>query len=73
VNTTANDAYLWAEKLRSAIASSIVTAEQKTFSATVTVGIYGATEGMDAEECVANAMQVLEKAKEAGGNIVRVF
>ncbi len=73
VNTTANDAYLWAEKLRSAIASSIVTLEQKTFSATVTVGICGATEGIDASECVSNAMQVLEKAKEAGGNIVRVF
>lgn len=73
VNTTANDAYLWAEKLRSVIASSIVTLEQKTFSATVTVGICGATEGMDASECVSNAMQVLEKAKEAGGNIVRVF
>ena len=73
VNTTANDAYLWAEKLRSAIASSIVTFEQKTFSATVTVGICGATEGMDAGECVSNAMQVMEKAKEAGGNIVRVF
>jgi len=28
---------------------------------------------MDAGECVANASQVLEKAKEAGGNIVRVF
>jgi diguanylate cyclase (GGDEF)-like protein len=73
VNTTANDAYLWAEKLRSAIASSIVTLEQKSFSATVTVGICGATEGIDASECVSNAMQVLEKAKEAGGNIVRVF
>jgi len=37
------------------------------------VGICGAAEGMGAGECVSNASQVLEKAKEAGGNIVRVF
>ena len=73
VKTTSNDAYLWAEKLRSAIASAVVSFEQKTFSVTVTVGICGATEGMDSNECVSNAVQVLEKAKEAGGNIVRVF
>ncbi|HTR82620.1 MAG TPA: diguanylate cyclase [Bacteroidota bacterium] len=73
VKTPSKDAYLWAEKLRSAIASSVVTFEQKTFSVSATVGICGATEGMTAEECVGNAGQVLEKAKEAGGNIVRVF
>ncbi|MGA7160356.1 MAG: sensor domain-containing diguanylate cyclase [Bacteroidota bacterium] len=73
VKTTSNDAYLWAEKLRSAIASTVVSFEQKTFSVTVTVGICGAAEGMDSNECVSNTVQVLEKAKEAGGNIVRVF
>ncbi len=73
VKTPSKDAYLWAEKLRSAIGSSVVTFEQKTFSVSVTVGICGATEGMTAEECVSNAGQVLEKAKEDGGNIVRVF
>jgi len=73
VKTTSKEAYLWAEKLRSAIASSVVSFEQKTFSVAVTVGVCGAAEGMDAGECVANASQVLEKAKEAGGNIVRVF
>ena len=73
VNTTANDAFLWAEKLRSAIASSIVVFEQKSFSVTVTVGVCGAVEDMGPDECVSNARQVLEKAKEAGGNIVRVY
>lgn len=73
VKTPSQDAYLWAEKLRSAIASSTITFEQKTFSVTVTVGVCGATEGMEAEECVASAAQVLDKAKEAGGNIVRVL
>ena len=73
VKTPSQDAYLWAEKLRSAIGSSVVTFEQKTFSVSVTVGICGATEGMEAEECVSSAGQVLEKAKEDGGNIVRVF
>ena len=73
MKTPSKDAYLWAEKLRSAIGSSVVTFEQKSFSASVTVGICGATEGMSVDECVSNAGQVLEKAKEDGGNIVRVF
>jgi diguanylate cyclase (GGDEF)-like protein len=73
VNTTANDAYLWAEKVRPAIASSVITLDQKTFSVTTTIGVCGATEGATTDELFANAGQVLEKAVEAGGNIVRVF
>ncbi|HTX18491.1 MAG TPA: diguanylate cyclase [Bacteroidota bacterium] len=73
VKTPSKDAYLWAEKLRSAIASAVISFEQKTFSVSVTVGICGATEGMTAEECVSAVSQVLEKAKQDGGNIVRVY
>ena len=73
VKTTSNDAYLWAEKLRSAIASSVVSFEQKTFSTTVMSEFAGRPKGMDCNKCISNGTQGLEKAKEAGGNIVRVF
>jgi diguanylate cyclase (GGDEF)-like protein len=72
VNTTANEAYLWAEKIRSTIASSVLTYDQKSYSVTVTVGICGATDGMTKEECSRSAEQVLQSAAAAGGNIVRV-
>jgi diguanylate cyclase (GGDEF)-like protein len=72
-DTIANDAYLWAEKLRTAIAGSIVSAGRKSFSITVTIGISGASDKMTGDELVKNASHVLELAKKAGGNIVRVF
>ncbi|NUN68277.1 MAG: diguanylate cyclase [Bacteroidetes bacterium] len=72
-DTIANDAYLWAEKLRTAIAGSIVAAGRKSFSITVTIGISGASAKMTGAELVKNASHVLELAKKAGGNIVRVF
>lgn len=73
VSTAANDAYLWAEKIRSAIASTVITSGEKTFSVTVAAGICGIAEGMKSEECVSKAEQVLKKAVEAGGNTIRVY
>ncbi len=72
-DTIANDAFLWAEKLRTAIAGSIVTAGRKSFSIAVTIGISGASSKMTGDELSKNALHVLEQAKKAGGNIVRVF
>jgi diguanylate cyclase (GGDEF)-like protein len=72
-DTIANDAFLWAEKLRTAIAGSIVSVGRKSFSISVTIGISGASAKMKGEELVKNASHVLELAKKAGGNIVRVF
>lgn len=72
-DTIAGDAYLWAEKLRTAIASSIVTVERRSFSISVTIGVSGATAKMSSADLLHNATLVLEQAKKAGGNIVRVF
>ncbi len=72
-DTIANDAFLWAEKLRTAIAGSIVTVGRKSFSISVTIGISGASSKMSGDELVKNVSHVLDLAKKAGGNIVRVF
>ena len=73
VNTAANDAFLWAEKIRKAIASTVLTFQDKSFSVTVSVGVCGATEGTTKDDFVANALHVLNKGTESGGNLVRVF
>lgn len=73
LNTPANDAYLWAEKIRKAIASNVLSFQDKNFSVTVSVGVCGAGEGTTKEELVKNALHVLRKATESGGNLVRVF
>ena len=72
-DTIANDAFLWAEKLRMAIAGSVVTVGKKSFSISVTIGVSGASAKMSGDELVKNVSHVLDLAKKAGGNIVRVF
>ncbi len=73
VNTAANDAYLWAEKIRKNVASHIIDIDGKSFSITTSIGLCGALEGMKREEILANTTTVLNRASEAGGNAVRVF
>ncbi|GJQ19735.1 MAG: hypothetical protein HBSIN02_00900 [Bacteroidia bacterium] len=73
VNTTANDAYLWAEKFRKNIASNVMNVDQKTFSVTVSVGVCGAVNDISDLELMEHAGHVLAKAVEAGGNMVRVY
>lgn len=72
-HTTANEAYLWAEKIRENIASSVLTINDKRFSVTISVGICGVMEEMTRQELLDNADHVLEKAVQSGGNRVRVF
>ncbi|MBM2841627.1 MAG: hypothetical protein HW412_2155, partial [Bacteroidetes bacterium] len=72
INTTASDAYLWAEKMRKQIASHILTIGGKTFSVTVSAGVCGLGEGMHKDELIAGTTRVLSKAIEDGGNLVRV-
>ncbi len=72
-DTIADEAFLWAEKLRTAIAGSIVTVDKKSFSLSVTIGISGASAKMTSDELIKNVSHVLEQAKKAGGNIVRIF
>jgi diguanylate cyclase (GGDEF)-like protein len=73
VSTTANDAYLWAEKFRKNIASNVMNIDQKTFSVTVSVGVCGAVSDISDLELMEHAGHVLAKAVEAGGNMVRVY
>jgi diguanylate cyclase (GGDEF)-like protein len=73
INTTASDAYLWAEKMRKQIASHIITLGGKTFSVTVSAGVCGLGEGMHKDELLAGTTRVLSKAIEDGGNLVRVL
>jgi diguanylate cyclase (GGDEF)-like protein len=73
INTPASEAYLWAEKIRKMIASHVITIGPKTLSVTVSAGVCGLTSGMHMDELVAGTTQVLGKAIEHGGNLVRIF
>mgnify|MGYP005833863161 FL=1 len=73
INTAANDAYIWAEKIRKHIAGLIINLEGKSFSITISIGVAGALEGMKKEELIGNTSAVLGTASQAGGNVVRVF
>ena len=73
INTAASDAYLWAEKIRKQIASNVISLDGKSFSITVSAGVCGHTEGMQKEDLITGTDQVLHKAIENGGNLVRVF
>jgi len=73
VNTAASDAYLWAEKMRKAISSRVMNVGKRSFSVTVSAGVCGLSEGMGTDDLVAGTTQVLGKAMEHGGNLVRVY
>lgn len=73
VNTTPNEASLWAEKLRKNVASNIINVESRSFSVTISMGISGAVNEASDVELLEKADRVLKKAVEAGGNIVRVY
>lgn len=73
VNTAANDAYIWAEKMRKTIAGHIITIDSKSFSVTASIGVCGALEGMKSDEIISHATAVLLKGMENGGNAVRVY
>jgi diguanylate cyclase (GGDEF)-like protein len=73
INTTASEAYLWAEKVRKQIASHIITLGGKSFSVTLSAGVCGLADGMHRDEMIAGTTRVLSKAVEDGGNLVRVL
>jgi diguanylate cyclase (GGDEF)-like protein len=73
VNTTPNEASLWAEKLRKNVASNIINVESRSFSVTISMGISGAVNETSDLDLLDKADRVLKKAVEAGGNIVRVY
>ena len=73
VNTTANEAALWAEKIRKNVASNIINIDNKSFSVTVSIGVAGAAADISDLELLEHADRVLKKAVESGGNLVRVY
>jgi diguanylate cyclase (GGDEF)-like protein len=73
VNTTSNEASLWAEKIRKNVASNILNIDNKSFSVTISVGVAGAVDEISDVDLLENTNRVLQKAIEAGGNIVRVY
>jgi diguanylate cyclase (GGDEF)-like protein len=73
INTTASEAYLWAEKVRKQIASHIITIGGRSFSVTLSAGVCGLSEGMHKDEMIAGTTRVLSQAIEDGGNLVRVL
>ena len=73
VNTTSNEASLWAEKIRKNVASNILNIDNKSFSVTISVGVAGAIDETSDVDLLENTDRVLRKAIEAGGNIVRVY
>ncbi|HOV97978.1 MAG TPA: diguanylate cyclase [Bacteroidota bacterium] len=73
VNTTPNEASLWAEKLRKNVASNIINIDNRNFSTTVSIGIAGTFENASDMDVLGNATRALAKAREAGGNIMRVY
>ncbi len=73
VNTTSNEASLWAEKIRKNVASNIINIDNKSFSVTISVGVAGAMEDATDVNLLENADRVLRKAIEAGGNIIRIY
>lgn len=73
INTAANEAYLWAEKIRKNIAGLVINIDGKNISITISIGVAGAMEGMKKEELIGNSVAVLNTASQAGGNVVRVF
>jgi diguanylate cyclase (GGDEF)-like protein len=72
-DTAANDAFLWAEKIRSKIAGNVIMTDDKNFSVTVTVSICGVVDELSARDCLTHAEKVMRQAQAAGGNMVRVY
>lgn len=73
INTTSNDAYLWSEKIRKQIASTILSISGESCAVTFSGGVCGLHDGMSPDELLSATSQVLRKAIESGGNLIRVF
>jgi diguanylate cyclase (GGDEF)-like protein len=73
VHTAASDAYLWAEKVRTHVASQVMTLGPRTISVTVSAGVCGMMDGMAKEDLLGGTGRMLQQAIENGGNLVRVY
>jgi diguanylate cyclase (GGDEF)-like protein len=73
VNTAASDAYLWAEKIRTHVASQVMTVGPRTISVTVSAGVCGMMDGMEKDDLLNGTGRMLQQAIDNGGNLVRVY
>lgn len=73
VNTAASDAYLWAEKIRTHVASQVMTVGPRTISVTVSAGVCGMMDGMEKDDLLTGTGRMLQQAIDNGGNLVRVY
>lgn len=73
MNTTANEGYLWAEKIRKNFASQVLSLNNKTTSITISSGVCGLTESMQFAELTQHVSAALQKALEQNGNTVKVY
>jgi diguanylate cyclase (GGDEF)-like protein len=67
------DAYLWAERLRKEVASSVLNFGPRKISVTISVGISEQSELTSGESIVDGARQALEKAAGGQGNAVILY
>lgn len=68
-----DDAYLWTEKVRKEVASTILMLGSRKMSVTASAGICGLRGHMTHVDLVNGALQALQRAQEIGGNTVMIF
>ncbi|MDW8109573.1 MAG: diguanylate cyclase [Candidatus Kryptonium sp.] len=73
VETGADNAYIWAEKLRKVISNREIKFNDKSFSVTITAGLSAWDGEKNAEEFVEKVRKNLLKVIQSSENVVRVF
>ncbi|HZV12423.1 MAG TPA: GGDEF domain-containing protein, partial [Candidatus Kapabacteria bacterium] len=73
VGKSDEEAYLWTEKVRKDIASTVLTLGTKKLSITASAGICGIRHQATHVDLVNGAIQALERAHEIGGNTIMVY
>ncbi len=70
---TDEDAYIWAEKARKDIASTVLQLGAKNMTLTASAGVCGRRHNATHVDLLNGAFQALERAQEIGGNSVMVY
>lgn len=70
-NMSANQAFIWSEKLRVKIARKPIAVVSKQTTYTVSIGVASTFNKLDIDEIINNTNLVLKKVLEKGGNAVR--
>ncbi|MEK7263603.1 MAG: sensor domain-containing diguanylate cyclase, partial [Bacteroidota bacterium] len=73
IDTNVDEIQLWGEKMRTAIASTVLNDNGKQFSVTVSIGISAPTKLADSQTMISNVRAAMNKAVESGGNTIKIF